>query len=115
MFVLGTIQEQSSEEVSNECHSETENNGTIIESGIYSCQFCSYVTFQKISFENHQLSHSDERPFKCAICSKGFTQKHNLQYHILIHQNLKPFKCEICKQGFRQSYSLKLHKKKYNH
>ena len=53
----------------------------------------------KVEMKQHRLKHlpESERKWKCAHCGKGFTQKQKLQEHELIHTDERPFSCKyVC-------------------
>lgn len=62
-----------------------------------------------IVFQEHLLTHSDERSFLCNQCGQGFKTKTSLRLHELRHQPEKPFQCEECPKSYYQAKELKQH------
>lgn len=56
-----------------------------------------------------------ERKFKCSYsnCTKAFNFKLHLENHERTHSGEKPFKCNKCPAKFKQSYQLTTHKRKH--
>ncbi|CRL04852.1 CLUMA_CG017905, isoform A [Clunio marinus] len=56
-----------------------------------------------------------ERKFRCshADCHKAFNFKLHLENHERTHTGDKPFKCKQCEASFKQSYQLTLHIRKH--
>ncbi|XP_072158664.1 uncharacterized protein [Bemisia tabaci] len=61
------------------------------------------------SKKTHNVSHSDERPFKCEECHAFFKRKRCIRTHMLAHSDEKSFKCELCSASFKGKYTLKSH------
>ena len=61
----------------------------------------------------HQLTHSNERPFTCPRdgCEGAFFRKSHLDVHLLSHlpDEEKPYKCLICNKGFTSPQRLGRH------
>ena len=101
------------------------------------CGYCGELYTSKCMFENHQRTHTGEKPFKCDICPKAFVsksllRKHNkchdkknacsycdnrfstksaLMNHERTHTGEKPYACDLCPEGFRTARMLVHHKK----
>ena len=100
------------------------------------CGTCGYRTCEKQLLENHQLSHTTEKPFQCPTCGLSFVtssarsahrrqvhQRHHLcqtcdrafstsqklDRHLRTHTGVKEFKCDTCKKEFSLEENLKMH------
>ncbi|KAM3134547.1 hypothetical protein pb186bvf_013361 [Paramecium bursaria] len=64
------------------------------------CEICNKAFKRSQHLKRHQLSHTQERPYKCEIlnCPQSFNCKHHLKRHIkLIHEQKPIFECQQCK------------------
>lgn len=75
----------------------------------YQCVVCNKSLKSMKSLSNHQVTHSNERPFNCADCSKRFKSEKHLREHRATHSNERPFVCELCKKNFKSKRGLKNH------
>uniref|UniRef100_A0AAY5KEC5 C2H2-type domain-containing protein n=1 Tax=Esox lucius TaxID=8010 RepID=A0AAY5KEC5_ESOLU len=78
------------------------------------CQICD-KEFQKGHILNrHNLSHSDDKPFKCQVCQRAFAQASQLKSHLRVHTGERPFQCQRCDKSFNHNVSLKNHVRRYH-
>ncbi|XP_055591944.1 oocyte zinc finger protein XlCOF26-like [Uranotaenia lowii] len=80
----------------------------------FRCELCGKSYRQAASLRNHELNHSQHKPFGCAICGHKTTQKSGLKKHMLVHSDHKPFTCDVCGKDFRFVNNLAMHRKR-NH
>ena len=46
---------------------------------------------------------------KCSFCDKTFACHSQVKNHEIVHSEEKPFVCEICNRGFRRKYDKNRH------
>ncbi|XP_023239227.1 zinc finger protein 431-like [Centruroides sculpturatus] len=79
------------------------------------CKICKKEFQSKSILKQHELTHSEERPFKCDICDKGFKKKGYLKMHRETHSDeCKQHSCHVCNKSFKTKHSLTLHKILHN-
>lgn len=85
--------------------------------GPYTCEIaeCGRTFSLHGDYENHKVTHSDDRPFKCTHPGCDFTCKLKkvLTRHANRHLDIMPYKCDWdgCSAAYPNSTSLKEHKK----
>lgn len=68
----------------------------------FKCRQCSKVFTTKSKAEDHERTHTGEKPFECDICGSCFRQKSNLSSHKRVtHLQERRYKCEICEKAFK--------------
>uniref|UniRef100_A0AAY5K468 C2H2-type domain-containing protein n=1 Tax=Esox lucius TaxID=8010 RepID=A0AAY5K468_ESOLU len=78
------------------------------------CHTC-YKEFDKAHLlERHELSHSDDKPYKCQVCQRAFAQASQLKSHLRVHTGERPFQCQRCDKSFNHNVSLKNHVRRYH-
>lgn len=75
----------------------------------HQCQYCSYTTNFTTNLQNHERTHTGERPYSCSYCSLSFSQKGSLRSHILTHTGEKPFPCPYCTYRSSRKTTLRAH------
>lgn len=48
-------------------------------------------------------------PYQCWACDKRFSCHSQMKNHEVVHSDEKPFVCEVCNRGFRRKYDMKRH------
>ena len=90
-------------------HHKQKKHYGIEESQNYICHICGMCFYDKRTVEQHQVVHSDEKPFKCSQCSASFKRPHHLQSHENTHSGVKPYKCKTCFKSFSIKYDMETH------
>ncbi|KAG7170844.1 Zinc finger protein 431-like [Homarus americanus] len=68
----------------------------------FKCRQCSKVFTTKSKAEDHERTHTGEKPFECDICGTCFRQKSNLSSHKRVtHLQERRYKCELCDKAFK--------------
>ncbi|KAA1477311.1 hypothetical protein DENSPDRAFT_875196 [Dentipellis sp. KUC8613] len=92
-------------------------NGKIVENTKkrYHCTFdgCKKAYSKPSRLEEHERSHTGERPYVCTTCSKSYLRETHLQAHARSHlpQSERPFACDEpdCDKRFWTAQHLKAH------
>nr|XP_045606102.1 zinc finger protein 419-like [Procambarus clarkii]XP_045606103.1 zinc finger protein 419-like [Procambarus clarkii] len=68
----------------------------------FKCRQCSKVFTTKSKAEDHERTHTGEKPFECDICGSCFRQKSNLSSHKRVtHLQERRYKCDLCDKAFK--------------
>uniref|UniRef100_A0AAY5KTT6 C2H2-type domain-containing protein n=1 Tax=Esox lucius TaxID=8010 RepID=A0AAY5KTT6_ESOLU len=78
------------------------------------CQICDKEFKKRHLLDRHNLSHSDDKPFKCQVCQRAFAQASQLKSHLRVHTGERPFQCQRCDKSFNHNVSLKNHVRRYH-
>ncbi|CAL1293097.1 unnamed protein product [Larinioides sclopetarius] len=73
------------------------------------CSFCDYSAPYRSQIEDHERSHTGERPFICDVCGYKTGRKTQLKRHLLTHTDYKPHQCHLCMKRFRRTDNLQMH------
>ena len=78
----------------------------------WECTECGKKYNRKAKLEEHNRTHSGERPFKCDYknCGSTFIKKYHLERHQASHSNEKPWKCDECDNSYKLKQGLTRHK-----
>ena len=76
---------------------------------IFSCSICQRTFGYKHVLQNHERTHTGEKPFECKQCGKRFTRDHHLKTHMRLHTGEKPYNCTHCDRQFVQVANLRRH------
>ncbi|XP_006524051.1 histone-lysine N-methyltransferase PRDM9 isoform X4 [Mus musculus] len=77
----------------------------------YVCRECGRGFTQNSHLIQHQRTHTGEKPYVCRECGRGFTQKSDLIKHQRTHTGEKPYVCRECGRGFTQKSDLIKHQR----
>ncbi|XP_066594094.1 zinc finger protein 341-like [Prorops nasuta] len=94
----------------------------------YKCSYCSKQFAKKFYWQQHERSHTGEKPYQCVVCGRAFAQKSNVKKHMSSHKvwpgtaihSLPPevpadgnidrtYHCQFCKEIFDSYKALKGH------
>ncbi|KAI0245720.1 hypothetical protein BJV78DRAFT_1287293 [Lactifluus subvellereus] len=99
-------------------------NGKFLSSGskrIYECTFdgCEKSYTKPSRLEEHERSHTGDRPFVCTTCNKSYLRETHLQAHVRSHlpKSDRPFVCEEsgCDKRFWTAQHLRAHTEVIHH
>ncbi|XP_076629165.1 krueppel [Colletes latitarsis] len=76
---------------------------------VFTCGVCSRSFGYKHVLQNHERTHTGEKPFECPECHKRFTRDHHLKTHMRLHTGEKPYHCSHCDRHFVQVANLRRH------
>lgn len=77
----------------------------------YVCNICNKAFKKKGLLNSHKKVHDDSLRVPCQYCDKAF-YKDKLRNHEMTHTNERPFRCEFCQNGFIQKAYFKRHRSK---
>ncbi|XP_014219914.1 zinc finger protein 341-like isoform X2 [Copidosoma floridanum] len=94
----------------------------------YKCSYCHKQFAKKFYWQQHERSHTGEKPYQCVVCGRPFAQKSNVKKHMSSHKvwpgtaihSLPPeapvdgsiersYHCQFCKEIFDSYKALKNH------
>ena len=80
---------------------------------IFECDLfgCNSVFKTKYSLQRHYKKHYSTKDLKCRFCSKSFCLPQYKEEHEYTHTGEKPFLCSMCPMRFRQRGKLSHHRK----
>ncbi|XP_064089109.1 protein krueppel-like [Macrobrachium nipponense] len=76
---------------------------------VFTCKICNRSFGYKHVLQNHERTHTGEKPFECKECHKRFTRDHHLKTHMRLHTGEKPYHCTHCDRHFVQVANLRRH------
>jgi KRAB domain-containing zinc finger protein len=77
------------------------------------CRFCGKGCFTTANLQDHERTHTGEKPYTCELCGKSFCTKSSFQSHAVVHIETTNFDCDICKKKFKTHDALREHKKSH--
>lgn len=71
---------------------------------------CSHNYSSKQRLQDHELTHTGEKPYGCSTCARHFRLKDDCRTHFLrTHNNERPKACSICSKSFHRANGKKRH------
>lgn len=52
----------------------------------YKCGYCNKQFSKKFYWQQHERSHTGEKPYQCVVCGRAFAQKSNVKKHMSSHK-----------------------------
>ncbi|XP_033208256.1 zinc finger protein 341-like isoform X2 [Belonocnema kinseyi] len=112
----------------NQDNNSTENESQASQKLKHKCEFCDKRFSKKFYWQQHERSHTGEKPYQCVVCGRSFAQKSNVKKHMSSHKvwpgtaihSLPPdvptdgnidttYHCQFCKEIFDSYKALKGH------
>ncbi|XP_067144789.1 zinc finger protein 431-like [Centruroides vittatus] len=94
--------------------SELEKHNRTHQPVSHCCKICKKEFRTESKLRQHQVSHSEDRPFKCDICNKNFKKKVHLKTHNKTHSDERKYSCQVCNKSVKTERSLTIHKTIHN-
>jgi len=86
-----------------------EVSSTTSQKRLFTCGICKRSFGFKHVLQNHERTHTGEKPFECQHCHKRFARDHHLKTHMRLHTGEKPYHCNYCERSFVQVANLRRH------
>ncbi|KAF7996704.1 hypothetical protein HCN44_002350 [Aphidius gifuensis] len=112
----------------NKITTTTTTTTTTVQNFKYKCNYCNKQFAKKFYWQQHERSHTGEKPYQCVVCGRAFAQKSNVKKHMSSHKvwpgtaihSLPPdapadgsidrtYHCQFCKEIFDSYKTLKGH------
>ncbi|XP_011504676.1 PREDICTED: endothelial zinc finger protein induced by tumor necrosis factor alpha-like [Ceratosolen solmsi marchali] len=78
------------------------------------CETCGKSFRQRASLSVHKRFHSKNFSFRCSQCGRAFPRKQDMERHELTHTDQKPYGCKVCGKSFRSSASAIRHRQSHD-
>lgn len=75
----------------------------------YKCTFCPRKLETQKQLNDHENTHTGNRPHQCRVCNKAFASHNTLVSHVKLHADDKRHKCSICEKKFARNAELEHH------
>ncbi|XP_050537268.1 zinc finger protein 425-like [Daktulosphaira vitifoliae] len=62
----------------------------------FRCYECLKVCKSQLSYNEHMLTHTGEKPHHCRVCDRKFRHIANFRTHLKSHTNIKTLVCSLC-------------------
>lgn len=64
----------------------------------FRCNECLKVCKSQLSFNEHMLTHTGEKPHHCRACDRKFRHIANFRTHLKSHENVRTLVCSLCRK-----------------
>lgn len=78
--------------------SEPLPRSSIRPSKYFRCNECLKVCKSQLSFHEHMLTHTGEKPHHCRVCDRKFRHIANFRTHLKSHTNIRTLICSLCRK-----------------
>lgn len=75
----------------------------------FKCSFCGKILKGCKERDDHENTHTGNRPYVCAMCPRTFSLYTALLSHTRCHKTDMRFKCSMCDEKFARKYSVDNH------
>ncbi|PVH93734.1 hypothetical protein DM02DRAFT_540932, partial [Periconia macrospinosa] len=77
----------------------------------FKCSQCDKAYTRKFILQEHERTHTGEKPEHCPKCPKSYARKSDLQRHIKTCGSITKaiYNCHVCSAGFSRNNALKKH------
>lgn len=62
------------------------------------CHKCMKICKSNLSYNEHMLTHTGEKPHHCKICDRKFRHIGNFRAHLKSHNNIRTLTCSLCRK-----------------
>lgn len=78
--------------------SEPLPRSSIKPSKFFRCNECLKICKSQLSYHEHMLTHTGEKPHHCRVCDRKFRHIANFRTHLKSHTNIRALICSLCQK-----------------
>lgn len=78
--------------------SEPLPESSIKPSKFFRCYECMKICKSQLSYNEHMLTHTGEKPHHCRVCDRKFRHIANFRTHLKSHNNVRTLVCSLCRK-----------------
>lgn len=64
----------------------------------FRCNKCMKICKSQLSYHEHMLTHTGEKPHHCRVCDRKFRHIANFRTHLKCHTDIKTLNCSLCRK-----------------